>query len=870
MFSPKKSLEAPNEYEFPFTPYKIQKELMEAVYNTLTQKSIGIFESPTGTGKSLTLTCSVLKWIEDRESLERIELTERISSLDQEVKRIGSSVDVVQDWITASYEATEKKKQLATHRRFQKLLQLHDEHLKEMQKHQIEFHKECRNKHSKVLVSKTEANQQNEVTDPVDWNEHTDNSDMQNQGDEVEEEDKYRPIQIFFCSRTHSQLAQVVREVKRTPYGRRIRCVSLASRLQLCINPQVKRLANVSLINEKCLDMAPKNKDGKENVKTKCCEFRKVNLVQNLSETALFNVMDIEELVGEGESINSCPYYAAREAAKSAQLVMLTYQMLLHRQTRLQAGIDLRGAIVIVDEAHNLLDTIAHLYSCELTLQQLLLVQQQLTLYKKQFLKRFSSASLLNINQLIFIVKRLVKTLQTDTPAAERKVSPICRVLRTYELTAEGEFYNIDLFTLLQFCEKSRLAQKLQGFSEKTDFSKTTVDEQMEGSATKQLLKQIETSHKNKLKNKTVVEKIADVNNINNHTNVNSVTPIIAPFRALLTFIESLTEKAEDGRVVVTSDATSDSTNSTFKYILLNPGAHFADVIRDARSIIVAGGTMQPTRELTEQLFRSCPNRVREYFYDHVVPPDAVLPLVVAQGPTGRRLCFNYTERSTTDMLTEFGMIIQNVCSVIPAGIVCFFPSYEYLDLVYNHLQKFGILERLATKKRVFAETRAAATAGSSVQKLLNDYSAAIKTQGGGGALLFSVVGGKLSEGLNFADDLGRCVIVVGMPYPNRQSVELQERMRYLDVTLSTGAGNEYYENLCLKAVNQCIGRSVRHINDYACVLLVDERYCNSGVRAKLPQWITRSLQIPKTFGAVQAATARFFKNIKSKKFQTV
>ena len=51
--------------------------------------------------------------------------------------------------------------------------------------------------------------------------------------------------------------------------------------------------------------------------------------------------------------------------------------------------------------------------------------------------------------------------------------------------------------------------------------------------------------------------------------------------------------------------------------------------------------------------------------------------------------------------------------------------------------------------------------------------------------------------------------MVVGMPYPNVKSPELQEKMNYLNKTAGGSAGNIYYENLCMKAVNQCIGESI-------------------------------------------------------------
>ena len=54
------------DFRHPYTPYAIQLDFMQKLYETLDAGKIGIFESPTGTGKSLSLICGSLAWLRDQ------------------------------------------------------------------------------------------------------------------------------------------------------------------------------------------------------------------------------------------------------------------------------------------------------------------------------------------------------------------------------------------------------------------------------------------------------------------------------------------------------------------------------------------------------------------------------------------------------------------------------------------------------------------------------------------------------------------------------------------------------------------------------------------------------------------------------------
>ncbi|XP_077453402.1 ATP-dependent DNA helicase DDX11 [Stigmatopora argus] len=884
-----------SEFPFPYQPYTIQEDFMRSLYNVLDQGKIGIFESPTGTGKSLSMICGALTWLTDFETKRKEEAAallqkDEVSCSSPNLEASGQNLSAEPDWITSFVQKKAERDLVSKLKEDENKRKKREERLELIRNNvQLKYamkRKNCEEEEEafKLLQLCKEdqtdgtANQDDEDIIIAEY-ESDDESKPKSRfrlAEEEEEDDlvEEHVTKIYYCSRTHSQLAQFVHEVQKSPFNKDISVVTLGSRQNLCVNEEVRRLGSLQRINERCIEMQKKKQEKphhEEGAKRKrgpaksVCPYNKASALQQMSDQLLGSILDIEQLLKLGQESHSCPYYATRIAVPQVQLVVLPYQMVLHEATRRAAGIKLKDQVLIIDEAHNLSETLSCIHSAELSGAQLCRAHSQLSQYAERFRTRLKAKNVMYIKQVLFVIEGLVRVLggKVGQNPQSQVTQPATEMHTINNFLFQAQIDNINLFKLHRYFEKSMISRKLGGFVEKYVGSGVT------------LHTPINTSKENRrteglnryLQHLQAKQSTAPAPPLNQQGSSEAENTLAAsPMMQIEGFFMALTTSNTDGRVVI--HRQGNLSESSVKFLLLNPAVHFAQVLKESRAVIIAGGTMQPISDFKQELLFSAgvqEERIAEFSCGHVIPPENILPIVLCNGPSGQELEFTYQNRDSPHMMDETGRILSNICNVVPGGIVCFFPSYEYSRRVVAHWESAGILARLANKKKIFQEPKKA----NQVEQVLGEFSRCIQRcsqQDGGtltGALLFSVVGGKMSEGINFSDDLGRCVVMVGMPYPNIKSPELQEKMSYLDKHLTHSGGKSpgqaLIENLCMRAVNQSIGRAIRHRGDYSSIILCDRRYSRAATLGKLPAWIRSRTCTHQSFGPAFAALRKFF-----------
>eukprot|EP00371_Babesia_bovis_P000648 XP_001609295.1 DNA excision repair helicase [Babesia bovis T2Bo] len=256
-------------------------------------------------------------------------------------------------------------------------------------------------------------------------------------------------------------------------------------------------------------------------------------------------------------------------------------------------------------------------------------------------------------------------------------------------------------------------------------------------------------------------------------------------------------------------------------------------VVENFQSVILTSGTISPL-EMYPKILNFTP--VLTQSLPMSLDRDCLCPLIVAKGANQLQMSTRYELRNDVTVLRNYGTLLIELCKHIPDGVVCFFPSYAYMELIVSHWYECGIIASIMEHKLIFMETKDVVT----TTMALHNYRKACDV--GRGALFLSICRGKVAEGIDFDRHYGRCVILIGVPFQYTLSRVLKARLDFMRTKYGI-MENEFLTFDAMRQAAQCVGRIIRNKSDFGLMVFADSRYSRADKRSKLPPWILKNLE---------------------------
>ncbi|KAK2957729.1 putative Regulator of telomere elongation helicase 1 [Blattamonas nauphoetae] len=787
---------------FPFQPYKCQVEFIGKVVGALNSGTNALLESPTGTGKTLCLLTSTFGWV-DAPTTSNI--------------RIAST-----------------------------------------------------QKYTSPILPKTKPGQ--------------------------------KPIikHVYYCSRTHSQLKQVVSELRATAY--RPSMSILGSRAQFCIHPKVKNLRG-TIQDSVCRAFCDRRQcmyyNGFQDLlrrqeATDTQTKKGQNISISASTIGLTSPFDIEDVVKYSEEHRVCPYFLTRQMHRSAQLVFLPYNYIVDCSSHKPMNIEIENSVVIFDEGHNIEKVLCDASSFEFTSSDISScineVNVVISLFnthvepvlrgiaerasaqrpsqgantpstgaqKSDRLNTITIKDLGVLRQIFTKIEGVLDALKVGPQGLTLTPQKLFLLFKDAMLTPE----TFPVFADFVSKYVAALGEVISTRNESFDSSDLTGDDSSDI---------VDVSGDQPFEQLRKVVKRGAIHLFG------SAMEVLFRRDAGMGFKVHVWDKEHQSRsqFQTTRPQPGAEVNRTtlirhVGFWCFDPSVSMQDIVGyKPHSIIITSGTLTPIAGFAYELGLRFPT---VHVNSHVIESSQVFARVVSRSLRGTALNFSYQRRSSPGMLPALGELLIEVARTITGGILVFFPSYDLMDTCnrewsFNrpasvdspnatplspHPVQFTtpprasntlpILTILRQYKSVFFEPRSS----QQLKPVYSEYMDSIGLNKPGG-VLFGVCRGKLSEGLDFSDESARCVVIVGIPFSNRGDAKVRLKMEYMnerrsmvlsqkpelrdrllrsdgnaDVVID---GDGWYKLQAMRAVNQSIGRVVRHKLDFGSILLVDERY---------------------------------------------
>jgi regulator of telomere elongation helicase 1 len=705
------------------------------------------------------------------------------------------------------------------------------------------------------------------------------------------------PPTIIYASRTHSQLSQVVRELRNTRY--RPKHAVLGSREQMCIHPKV----NPSSTNAPRggSNIAPPSATDINNQCNKLGKVRKCKYRNNLdgfmapsnepSNQQQQSVRDMEDLIAMGKEHGICPFYYTRALLDpGVEIVFVPYNYLFDRDSRetTLAQIPWSNAVVIFDEAHNLESFASESASFDLTNAHIAgcIAEISKTIHCIQQVPDLNFNTSLKLDNLVRLKAIFLRLEQYILNLGPQTAYPGEFIMDIFQKGCGITYANHEIF----IDEVKKVNDFLMDMRSGSGGNSSSGAPKLEHFV--HCLKRV---FGNGLESRCIAKAAFY------RVHVSPKTTMPAP-----------------------STSTSGVIGRTISYWCFAPSLAMEELVGlNIRSIIVTSGTLSPLPSYSMELGLNFPHTLEN---PHIISSQQIHVRVIGKGVSGKLLNSSYERRQDNDYYLELGNTLVTLAKIIPDGMLLFFPSYSVMESCieawggpassrsnYNSNTKndyFAKKRKISSKpsfsfpfvpvhfasdgatlhtsspwKRLLA-TKAVVVEPKSTSDLpeaLEDFHRYLGMTTSSGCVLMGVCRGKISEGIDFTNEQSRAVIITGLPFPPSHDTKVRMKREFLDniriqsskkasglggfalsgskgMTDDKLSGNEWYTQQAHRAVNQAIGRVIRNQKDYGAVLLLDSRFDQPQNHQGLSKWLRPHIRKDEGFGTAIRSLADFYK----------
>jgi DNA excision repair protein ERCC-2 len=657
---------------------------------------------------------------------------------------------------------------------------------------------------------------------------------------------------LVYCTRTVPEMAKCVEELKRLVAYRQshlgdkaagLTAVCLSSRRNMCVQPRVMAHADGEAVDSQCRKMtaswvrakaaAQKEADGEATIET--CSFFD-NYEARKSDDVILppGIYSVDDLKAMGAKRGWCPYFLTRYVVTFADVVVFNYQYMLDPKVSATVSRSFeKESIIVFDEAHNIDNVCIEALSVSLDRRALDRASRNLSSISTQVsrLKQHDRA------RLDAEYRRLVDGLRSSgaTNIAPQYENPQTRA----PIDTANDMLNATPVLPDDVLDEAipgniRRAEHFVAFLRRLiEYLRTRLRVRQVESATPQAflhhLSQAIAIEAKPLKfcyaRLTSLMRTLEISNLEEFTALADV----ADFATLVATYA-------DGFMLITEpydpSSAGGGSDPVLQLACLDASLAIRPVFERFASVVITSGTLSPI-DLYPRLLNFHPV-VRESLPMSVYRA-SICPLVVTRGSDQMPVSTKFDLRDDLSVVRNYGALLLDLASCTPDGMVCFFPSYMYMEKIVAQWDTLGVLKRVLDSKLVFIETKDIVE----TTLALDNYKKACDC--GRGAVFLSIARGKVAEGIDFDRHYGRCVLLFGIPFQYTLSHTLRARLEYLRYTHQIREG-DFLTFDALRQAAQCAGRVLRSKTDYGLVVFADSRYNRVDKRSKLPPWITQFL----------------------------